>query len=432
MSISLPSILFIIELIASEYVFFHAFNKRSKFPLRVTASIAICLLAAAFFQPGDNPSNNFLASLVIFSRFFLLFVVTIGCAAFCFEAKFGTILSACTAAYALQHLVQRTFVIIGLLGDPFATLDYPWNEIIRETVCLFALVPLYLLFVLKWGRKISENYYKNDDYNDPKLIAISVATIFICLIVTRILDFEEKSLSVTLSSCIYAILCCLLVLFLKSSFIITNSQQRELALARELYAKEQEEYRSWQNSLDVINIKCHDLKYQIAGLRKNYSEENIREIEESVMIYESALKTGNEVLDVILFEKNVYCEKNGIQFVFMVDGAVLDFVEKSDLFTFFSNMLNNAIEAVVKVEEDKRVISLTVKKAANMVFINEENYFVGELEIKDNFPLTSKDDKTNHGFGLKSMRRFAEKYGGTMNFSATGERFALRITLPCN
>ena len=161
MSISIPSILFMIELIASEYVFLHAFNKRNKFPLRVTASIAICLLAAAFFPLGDYPSRNFIASLVIFSRYFLLFVLTIGCAAFCFEAKFGTILSACTAAYALQHLVQRTFVIIGLIGDPFAALDFPWNEIIRETVCLMILVPLYLLLVKKRGIA-SLRYWKHD------------------------------------------------------------------------------------------------------------------------------------------------------------------------------------------------------------------------------------------------------------------------------
>jgi len=211
----------------------------------------------------------------------------------------------------------------------------------------------------------------------------------------------------------------------------TNSQQKELELTRQLYAKEQEEYRYWQSSLDVINIKCHDLKHQISSLRSNFSEQTIQEIEESVMIYDSALKTGNEIIDVILFEKNVFCEKNGIQFVFMVDGAELDFIEKSDLFSFFTNMLNNAIEAVMKAQPEKRVISLTVKRVADMVVINEENYFSGQLKIKDEFPVTSKDDKLNHGFGLKSMKRFVAKYGGTLNFTTEGERFTLNITLPC-
>jgi len=83
----------------------------------------------------------------------------------------------------------------------------------------------------------------------------------------------------------------------------------------------------------------------------------------------------------------------------------------------------------MKVEEDKRVISLTVKRMANMVIISEENYFSGELKIKDGLPITSKEDKDNHGFGLKSMRRFAEKYGGTLTFSTEDERFGLCITL---
>ena len=429
MSFSIKSLLFMLEIIAAEIIFLHSFNRRSKFWLRLTISLAVCLLASALYPSGKLPAENFWDSFFNFSRFFTRFALTIICAYICFDAKFGTILSACTAGYALQHAVQRAFVVIEIIGNPFAGLPFPWNEIVREGVCFAILAPLYFLVLFKWGKHISEKYYKNEDYNDPKLISISVATIFICLIVTRILDFEEKTPAVTLTTCIYASLCCLMVLMLKSSFIRTNSQQRELELTRQLQAKENEEYSRWESSLDVINIKCHDLKHQIAELRKNYSEENVREIEESVMIYDSALKTGNKIIDVILFEKNVFCERNGIQFVFMVDGKGLDFVEKSDLYTFFSNMLDNAIEAVMKVEEDKRAISLTVKRMANMVVISEENYFSGELKIKDGLPITSKENKDNHGFGLKSMRRFAEKYGGTLTFSTEDERFGLCITL---
>ena len=431
MKISIPAIFFILELILSEYVFLHSFNKRSKFWLRAIISLAVCVTAAAFFPSGLFPPRTFLAALLNFSRYFLLFLLTVLCSLFCYEAKFGTILSAGTAGYALQHLVQRFMTIVWLFVPQFIEVEGTLGSILKQAVRDLPVLPFYLLFLLRWGRQISARYYKNEDYNDPKLIVASVATIFICMIVTRILDFADKDVAVNLSTSVYAIICCLFVLLLKSSFIKTNSQQRELELARELYAKEREEYQAWKGSLDVINIKCHDLKYQIANLRKNYSEESIKEIEESVMIYDSALKTGNEVLDVILFEKNVFCEKNGIQFVFMVDGEALDFIEKSDLFTFFSNLMNNAIEAASKVEKDKRVISLTVKKAANIVFITEENYFSGNIEIKDGFPVTSKDDKDAHGFGLRSIRRFAEKYGGTMNFSASGERFTLRITLPC-
>ncbi|MBP5177655.1 MAG: sensor histidine kinase [Clostridia bacterium] len=430
MNLHFDSVFFVFELFLTEYVFVRSFNRRSRYLLRFFCSFAACVLVAAVFPADGYPLHTFGEAALNFIRFFLLFAMTIATVWFCYDAKWGTVLSACTAGYALQHLGQRAFVLAGLVISPFDDFSYPLNYFLRELLCLVIVAPLFVVFILTIGKNVSERYYKDDDKNDPKLIAVSFATIFICMIVTRLLDFEDVSVAVTLITSIYAITCCALVLLLKSSFLLAGRQKRELELTRQLYAKEQEEYRYWQSSLDVINIKCHDLKHQISALRQNFSEQSIKEIEESVMIYDSALKTGNEIIDVILFEKNVYCEKNGIQFVFMVDGAGLGFIERTDLFTFFTNMLNNAIEAVMKLPTEKRAINLTVKGVANMVFISEENMFDGKINMADGLPITSKEDKINHGFGLKSIKRFVEKYGGTINISAKNELFSLKISLP--
>ena len=39
-----------------------------------------------------------------------------------------------------------------------------------------------------------------------------------------------------------------------------------------------------------------------------------------------------------------------------------------------------------------------------------QNYFVGNILFENNLPKTIKDDKANHGFGMKSIKNIADKY----------------------
>ena len=44
--------------------------------------------------------------------------------------------------------------------------------------------------------------------------------------------------------------------------------------------------------------------------------------------------------------------------------------------------------------------------------------------------MTRKADKGYHGFGLKSIRATAEKYGGILTIQAEDGIFLLRVTIP--
>ncbi len=45
-------------------------------------------------------------------------------------------------------------------------------------------------------------------------------------------------------------------------------------------------------------------------------------------------------------------------------------------------------------------------------------------------PLTTKGDECNYGYGLKSIQRITERYGGIMNISSEDGIFLLRILIP--
>ena len=65
-----------------------------------------------------------------------------------------------------------------------------------------------------------------------------------------------------------------------------------------------------------------------------------------------------------------------------------------------------------------------------MVSAHFENYYAGELDFDDGLPLTTKSDKRYHGFGMKSIKMLAEKYGGYVSVKAEDGVFNLNILLP--
>ena len=112
----------------------------------------------------------------------------------------------------------------------------------------------------------------------------------------------------------------------------------------------------------------------------------------------------------------------------MVDGSKLEFMQAGDLYCLFGNILDNAFESVVKIEDkEKRVVNLSVKAVNNMLFIQSENYFTGEIRFRDGLPMTTKADTSDHGFGLKSVKMIVEKYGGEIKAFVEGDVFHINI-----
>ena len=194
-------------------------------------------------------------------------------------------------------------------------------------------------------------------------------------------------------------------------------------------------YRLSRESIDMVNQKYHDLKHQIALIRSQAdpgrTEAYLRQMEQEIQSYEALNQTGNPVLDVMLTNKGLYCQKHDIEFKYITDGKLLGFMEDMDISALFGNMLDNAIEAVERLDDpQKRLIRLYVAGENAFLRIRIENYCEERLRFHDGLPVTSKRDRNLHGYGMKSMRRTVDKYGGSLAADQDGNWFALRILIP--
>ena len=112
----------------------------------------------------------------------------------------------------------------------------------------------------------------------------------------------------------------------------------------------------------------------------------------------------------------------------MADGEKLNFMDGSDLYCLFGNIIDNALDAVKSIEnQNLRIINLMVKSQGDMVIIQEDNYFHGSLTFRDGLPLTTKKNTDYHGFGMRSIRMIVQKYEGQLTTYANGDIFHLNI-----
>lgn len=66
---------------------------------------------------------------------------------------------------------------------------------------------------------------------------------------------------------LFAILCNLMLLMIEFDVFRHSSMEQNRQIMERLMAEREKQLRLSQENVDLINVKCHDLKHQIAALR---------------------------------------------------------------------------------------------------------------------------------------------------------------------
>lgn len=212
--------------------------------------------------------------------------------------------------------------------------------------------------------------------------------------------------------------------------------RRELDVLHNVLQNQYLQYQQSKESIDLINYKYHDLKHQIAVLRSEEDAEKrnafLNQMEEEIHQYEVQNKTGNKVVDTILTSKSVTCEKYGISLNCVVDGNLLDFMDVMDICSILGNALDNAIECEKKIpEKEKRLIHVAIFSQKNFLILRFENYFEGQLDMREGIPVTTKKKwREYHGYGIKSIKYTVRKYDGAVSINAKDNWFELKVLIP--
>lgn len=339
-----------------------------------------------------------------------------------------------------MNIVQSVYCALLACGVQHISFDIYiiQQETIGSNALLSVVIYLavYILFYFFYTRKLPD--YGQIIVN--KEAVIPIATMILLIWILSVLEYSDLlgMASGGNYSVVYRImdgLCCYYVLWVQINQKERMSLQRELNEINAIWRQQKKQYEVTKEAIDSINRKCHDLKHQIRMLRNiednEEKESYLKALEDDIMIYDTALKTGNKALDTVLMEKGLFCKDHGISWSCMVDGAKLDFMRNEDIYAVFGNSLENAINAVMALDDpQERVISVKIIVQKNIMVIQIQNYYEGTLKFVDGLPLTTKKNRRNHGFGMKSIRYTAEKYNGTVTVQAKDKIFTLQILIP--
>ncbi len=408
---------YIFQIFLAEMIFFPILERRDHFWIRMISSFIVYVFAAFLLTNIVYiyvPSG--LNSVVIF-------LVSLAVGPICFKSSFKEILFCYVSAMLLQNLSHNIENLIYL----------PFKENISDVGWFFLSIGVMLVvyvaafFIIRWrfkdGKKISiENW---------NVIILAVGAAIYCYLIQFLLQlYELDQVWVNRLPLIFCDLIALVLLFILLNYKWKVDENAEL---EQSIAKEEKYYRSLMESMDLINMKAHDLKHFINDIRSNasYDEEGLKELQETVANYEHSPNTGNKALDVVLSEKEIICSNSKISLTTIVHGELLNFMNFSDTVSLFGNLLSNAIECEQGIaDEEKRYITLKVIENKNIICIHVENYCEQKTEYSDGLPKSTKGDDRYHGYGLKSVRYIVKKYNGNLTVENKDGRFTVNILLP--
>lgn len=372
-----------------------------------------------FFHNFFNSENIFLQC----TTFLIQYIFTLLLVFLAFECKITTALFCTTCGYCLQHIVGRVTTMISQFFD--GGLPTWISILIYIFLGIIVYIVSYRVFRMRNGKNNKGISIKSPIQIVIMAFALAVMVVVEQAMIPTVFGTERLLRVANFISSIIFVLCVLILQF----NLLTNEEYRtELDVLKQISMKERQHFEMEKAVVDTINIKVHDLKHQLNVLDGKMDEREIGRIKSAVDIYDSSFRTGNKALDVVLTMKSLVCKSKHIELTVMLDGKKLAFISDTDIYSLFGNILDNAIEAVEKLDdEEKRVISLSMSEKKSMLFIRAENYTAVEPMLVEGIPQTTKEDKQYHGFGIKSIRMIVAQYGGDIRISVSGGVFTLDL-----
>lgn len=342
-----------------------------RFALALSAFTAITVL---YSSPSAIPfvgeeAGYFLYYIVCYLLAFALVWI-------CFDMPFLKMFYLIITAFIIQNFAHHVFCLIMRISG------VPVGEEYGKTAFLVLLGVIYFVVYIAYYILAIKKFRLHEMEYVPKISFMIAFFFFLVMIMLGVyvrhinVAIQENQI-VAIGYEIYSVI--LITFIILMQFGIFNiGKMHESNEELEMRIEQSSRYYDIaRNNIDEINMRCHDLKHQIAGLKYMADDERkdvISELENSVLVYESLVKTGNDALDYVLTEKGIYCTTKNINFTVIANGKLLNKMSYNDIYVLFGNALDNAIESVLKIEDtSKRVISLKIEELCGTTRIHIEN-----------------------------------------------------------
>ena len=184
---------------------------------------------------------------------------------------------------------------------------------------------------------------------------------------------------------------------------------------------------------EAVRIERHDLRHRFRAIAELVAQGETQE----ALAFIGATRTQLEerkpvhwcrppVLDAVFSTYFAQAQRKDIQVDAHIALAEPLPVTEAELAIVFSNALENAIHACMRLPEEQREIRCKVISYPNLMF-EFSNPYTGTVRFDERgLPVSSRQ---GHGIGSHSIAAFCEKHGAAYQYTAENGQFTLRVIL---
>ncbi len=328
-------------------------------------------------------------------------------------------------------MVGAEMIIVTLTGY----IDFP----IAERNDFNSIFGILVINILKYVVSMAINGFKNIKIGNalPLLYWLSLFLIPVSSLYMLVAIFQSNGLSIFQISIaiISALIVNFTVFFLFDKIARLYQEKQEKA-----FIEQQNKY--YENQLQIINetqeatkILRHDMKNHLQSLFSDINSGNFNEaqkhISDIVEVYDAGseiINTGYSTIDSLVNFKLQTAKQNGISINVNTVLPLNLNLSAFDMTVILGNLIDNALRAVSLVTEN-RFIDFVIHYSKGMLLIKITNPFCTDIKQERGQIITSKTDKENHGYGLRSVNETIAKYNGTIEIETDENIFTITAIL---
>lgn len=245
---------------------------------------------------------------------------------------------------------------------------------------------------------------------------------------TNLINYKRSSYSFTFQITFFIFLYVIAMIVYYLYYKITKETEK-LARAN----TEIEACKMSQTNLDDLRKLRHDQKNQYLYMKNLIDNQNYDELQkffcdilETTAVPLTFVDCGNDVVSGLMNIEIKKADELNIKIHHSIIIPQTINISQNDLFRFFSNAIDNAIEATDRCTmEGDKIINIKIFYQKPYVFLNIENPC--ESKFDENGKSIKKGP--NHGFGKEIMNDIARRYNGTINKSINGNTYIFHAML---
>ena len=415
-------------------IFFGIFARGKKIKVKQKIS-AICLLISIVYVCVHFLKNYTIVKLLMIMLTMLIVI------RFLYEiSAIKTII--------LTLLIQGIIGVIDYIVIMIVTARYNNIDILEDSTDLIGVLDIIasriiLFLLLITVKRISVIKKKNViDMSNKEWLQFLIFPIFTLITVIVMTNSMITSYHEDIVNVYYVIAIVLIVLnmvvFHLINEILENSQRiREADVLKQQSIGQLELYNSLRKNYDIQRKRTHEYKNQIMCIdsllkKKNYNklEEYINSIFDKLDGQLDMVDTNNEVVNAVINAKYYEALQNDVLFILKINDLSHIKVSDEDIVTILSNLLDNAIEAAGQCDIDKRTVGIKLLYEDDVLSIAVSNSYKTEPEImEDGYMRTIKDDKEQHGLGIRNVVATLEKYNAEYIIDYKNGEFVFSIIM---